>query len=322
MLKKILLLLLISGKCIAAQFSYGVCAHPLSFDGDSKLFVKQLNVNGFDSVRFDYPWSNVEKSKGVFTPITKLDEIIKKASKSNIEVVIILDYGNSLYKIGKPKNDIERQHFYKYVAWVANEYKNYNITYEVWNEWSTFKEKNLKVSHSSESLKNYYALVKGSAQIIKEISPHAKVIAGSIVPKKDGEIEWAIELTKLGVFNYIDGLSIHPYNYSDTEIPSAQSEVSNLVALHKLISDSAPDKTNVNFYITEIGIPVTLKSRYSHTEVNEFIKNYYELTNNLGFVKGVWWYDLVDDGPNPFEREDNFGFLTRSYEAKYDLLKK
>ncbi|HDS1115699.1 cellulase family glycosylhydrolase [Pluralibacter gergoviae] len=318
MLKKILFLLLFSGKCIAAQFSYGVCAHPINFDGDSKIFIKQLKANGFDSVRFDYPWSSVEKNKGVYTPIMKLDEIIKKASIHNIGVVVILDYGNSLYKIGKPKNEVERQHFFNYVSWVANRYKSYNVIFEIWNEWSTFKEKDLNVSHDNESLKNYYALVKGSSDVIKKISPQAKVIAGGIVPKKEGEIEWAIELAKMGIFKYIDGLSIHPYNYSDEEIPLAQSEVSNLVVLHERISKSAPDRDNIKFYITEIGIPVTLKSKYTHTEVNEFIKTYYSLTSQLSFIEGVWWYDLIDDGPNPFEREDNFGFIFRSFKSKYD----
>ncbi|CDL15204.1 hypothetical protein [Klebsiella pneumoniae IS46] len=38
-------------------------------------------------------------------------------------------------------------------------------------------------------------------------------------------------------------------------------------------------------------------------------KNYIKLASERSYIKGVWWYDLKDDGTNKSFNEHNFGIF-------------
>jgi hypothetical protein len=40
------------------------------------------------------------------------------------------------------------------------------------------------------------------------------------------------------------------------------------------------------------------------------------LAKTMPFIKGIWWYDLQNDGPDPREREHNFGLMDHELRPK------
>ncbi|MEW1833306.1 hypothetical protein, partial [Streptomyces sp. NPDC088196] len=43
---------------------------------------------------------------------------------------------------------------------------------------------------------------------------------------------------------------------------------------------------------------------------------YLEIAGSMPFVKGVWWYDLKDDGNDKNNKEHNFGILKNDLTEK------
>lgn len=52
----------------------------------------------------------------------------------------------------------------------------------------------------------------------------------------------------------------------------------------------------------------------------DFIVKYTALISTLPYVKGIWWYDLVDDGDNKNDKEHNFGFYKKDLSKKKLLM--
>ena len=64
---------------------------------------------------------------------------------------------------------------------------------------------------------------------------------------------------------------------------------------------------NVPLYITELGFRLTMAGR-STNKVAQYVMNDTLLAQARELYKGVWWYDLIDDGTSTDNKEHNFGF--------------
>ncbi|HBW2251417.1 TPA: glycosyl hydrolase, partial [Klebsiella pneumoniae] len=156
---------------------------------------------------------------------------------------------------------------------------------------------------------------------LKEIDPNIKVIAGSFNPTsgkgrilKYKDIDWFMKLVQLGILNYIDGVSIHPYSFlnSNLKLRTPEDNYSNIVLLEKKIKETAKSDKEIPIYITEMGVSNFSGNGGVSEEVSaDFIVKYTALISTLPYVKGIWWYDLVDDGDNKNDKEHNFGFYKK-----------
>ncbi|HCD5421666.1 TPA: hypothetical protein NBX29_005409, partial [Klebsiella pneumoniae] len=72
--------------------------------------------------------------------------------------------------------------------------------------------------------KGYFEIVKRVSHIIKENDPNAIILAGSFNPLTDSDNAWFYELIELGILDYIDGISIHPYSYKNENIQLRTAE--------------------------------------------------------------------------------------------------
>ncbi|HGZ1009147.1 TPA: hypothetical protein ACOKBR_005737, partial [Klebsiella pneumoniae] len=156
--------------------------------------------------------------------------------------------------------------------------------------------------------KGYFEIVKRVSRIIKENDPNAIILAGSFNPLTDSDNAWFYELLELGILDYIDGISIHPYSYKNENI-QLRTAAANLNAIDQFydkLTNIANRKTAI--YITEIGIPnYDGIGGVNEIESSIFRKNYIKLASERSYIKGVWWYDLKDDGTNKSFNEHNFG---------------
>lgn len=117
-------------------------------------------------------------------------------------------------------------------------------------------------------------------------------------------------MLELGILDYIDGISIHPYSYKNENI-QLRTAAANLNAIDQFydkLTNIANRKTAI--YITEIGIPnYDGIGGVNEIESSIFRKNYIKLASERSYIKGVWWYDLKDDGTNKSFNEHNLEFL-------------
>jgi hypothetical protein len=297
----------------SSSFIVGVGTHPLNYELSPTEFVNLLHKYNIKSIRFDYPWALVEKQKGKFKPISdKMDEMILLSAQNGIKPLIILDYGNAIYNIGKPLDEGDINRFIDYVNWTVDHFKNIDPIYEVWNEWSLGHPRT--ISEGSLSARQYFNLVKNVSTEIHKINPNTIVIAGSFCPTFPGQIGWARELMRLGIMNYIQGISIHPYNEWLNPMDTPEQSIDKINHMAEILQSDA--HTDVSIYITEYGIPDGKNAKLDQEQIYSYAKEYYSYAKQSKYIKGVWWYDFINDGHDINNAEYNFGFLYKDLKEK------
>ena len=302
------------------SFERGVCAHFDSYSEDPVVYLKALKQIGASSIRVDYQWNKIERTKGKYVvsrPLEKTDAAINQSSLYGLNNLLILDYGNSLYDNGGyPTTRDGINAFANYTKWVVKKNKGKIKYYEVWNEWKNGTGMPPAMKNTGTA-KGYFEIVKRVSRIIKENDPNAIILAGSFNPLTDSDNAWFYELLELGILDYIDGISIHPYSYKNENI-QLRTAAANLNAIDQFydkLTNIAHRKTAI--YITEIGIPnYDGIGGVNEIESSIFRKNYIKLASERSYIKGVWWYDLKDDGTNKSFNEHNFGIFKANMTLK------
>lgn len=302
----------------------GVGVHPQSFSGTPQKMLDLLKEYKITSFRTDYPWGQVENKKGFYQPADdRIEKTIKLAKNNNIRPLIIYDYGNALYERktlanprSKPQSQASINAFVNYVKWSTNHLKNDVSTFEIWNEWIQMAGKdNRNNALSDNSAKLYAILTLKSCKAIKAIKPNAIVIAGSTTPLDEMSNQWLLKVASYGILNCVDGISLHPYNFNYNKKLDYITIINSMKKLQFQLSSMNHDKP-VPFYITEIGVPSVNKATYTLEDTANYFEGYMHEISKLKYVKGVWWYDFVNDGNNPNDKEHNFGMLNRDFSPK------
>jgi len=223
--------------------------------------------------------------------------------------LIILDYGNPFYGDSqKPTATATVAAFVRYVKFVTRQLRGRVLGYEIWNEWEG------TAGHTRPGTPaNYMRIVKQVAPVIRKNDPKALILGGAVT-SRGIRGDFLSRLMKLGLLHYVDGVSIHPYIHCRHDstvkawgdwLTSVEQRLSRIVG------------TRVPLYITEIGWPTSIgKCGVSESQQAARASGVIRVSRSLPFVRGVWWYDLVDDGSNPFNREDRFGLLRSDLKPK------
>jgi len=324
--KAVLVLCIASASYNAYAFEVGVNVHLNEKNRDSDYYLQLLNQYGFTSLRGEFPWQQNELAKGEYKVGSQLvvaDNVYASAkSERGISPLVVIDYSNKLYAAYRdyPRTPEAIQAFANYAYWVASKYKGKVKYYEVWNEWlnGTGLTARPLVLPSPDV---YYNLVKATYQAIKRADPNAIVMTGSFNPGVDKDRAWFDEQIKLGILNYIDGITIHPYNYrfNNVDDRTAEANIKMITAYHDNILRT--QGKDMPIYITEMGVPnYQGKGGLSREDAAKFVVKYTLLAKSNSFIKGVWWYDLKDDGNNPNINENNFGMLDYNGRPKLAML--
>ncbi len=138
----------------------------------------------------------------------------------------------------------------------------------------------------------YFDVVKATSAAVRKVDPNAVILAGSFNTNKPRDVAWFEELMKLGILNYIDGVSIHPYSL---KLP--EDNLATIDKFEELAKRYAGKEVPV--YITEMGQSSSTAPGYvSDDATAQFVVKYTFLAKARPYIKGLWWYDLVDDGPD------------------------
>lgn len=295
------------------SFDAGIGIHRSDYKGSDDDLIKLVQKYHIKSVRLDYHWSDVERIKGHYQSANPaLDSFIEKLSINGIKTLLVLDYGNKFYGNGKPVTQQQIEGFVNYSLWTVNHFKGKVNTFEVWNEWHLQKPRLL--SMNEESARNYVNLVKNVYISVKTKYPDVSVIAGSFNPTKAIEQDWENKIFDMGILNYVDGLSIHTYNNDFNKFLPAKN---NLELVDKMeVTASRLVHREVPVYITEIGISDHSRNKIPDDQIAEFAIDYIKLASQRKYIKGVWWYDFINDGDDKGNGEDNYGILYSNLKEK------
>lgn len=305
----------------AYAFELGIGVHPAEFSAPTENYVNLAKQYGFNSFRTDFSWNSTEKEKGMYSvqsPLEKSNELLQIISKDkSTTALLVLDYGNELYTpSGYPTSQDQINAFANYAKWVSHHYRGKVRYYEIWNEWlqGTGVKKN---SIPPEDPLVYTALARESYKIIKQNDPNAIVIVGSINPTIPKYMTWLDGLIDNDILDYSDAISVHAYStrISTPGTKPPERGIEEIEKVEKLIVNKTGKPKDI--YISENGYPTMYNVKdLSQDGVAQNIIKFTMLARSKPYIKGLWWYDLIDDGSNKDEPENNYGFFSTTNTPK------
>jgi hypothetical protein len=310
LVSKAVCLCMLSATMARAQtkFEIGISVH---LGGDPGRISSQLSLArqaGASSIRDDVPWAQVEQQKGHLAIPPGIDDLVNQTLKAGLQPLLILDYGNPFYDSGdKPLSPEALSAFARYAVFVTQHFKGRVRMYEMWNEWNGMVGK----THRGTP-QDYVRFLKVVYPAVKAADPSAIFIGGAIGGLK---LDWLSSMLSAGGVGFFDALSIHPYNF-DQPARTADAWAREMVTTETVIHTYTGGR-DLPLYITEMGWPTySGPGASSLKEQATFLAQMFLLARTMPFLKGIWWYDLRDDGWNRNDKEDNFGLTDPNLRPK------
>ncbi|MGF6755980.1 beta-glucosidase [Paraburkholderia sp. GAS42] len=303
---------------------FGVVTHFAQNQGSPAVVLPLVRQAGFSWIRDELYWDAIEKTPGEFRFPKQFDTYISACAKLGISPLAVLSYGNrgaypALFSSSLfPESPEARARFVRYVDAVVERYGKTVKSWEVWNE-PDFN----KVGYTQ-----YLDLLKDTYRTIKQRSPDSTVISCGGGGAGGGPgADCMVALIKNGGLNDQDGFSVHPYmppntpekGYKAVGAPiDAVSIPTTWPYLKQFAADHVKaDGRQLQVWVTELGWPVNPKvpGQDEATEAANLARSYL-LSRRYATVRVLFWYDFIDDGPDPNNPEHNFGILRHDLSPK------
>lgn len=211
---------------------------------------------------------------------------------------IVLVYSNKLYgEDGATfKTEAGKRGYVKYVEAVTKRYAGKGIIWEIYNEPNGF--------WGNSYHKEYAELDIDAAKTIRKNDPTGYIVAPAVAGLAPGSFEYLENVFKVGLLEYIDAVSVHPYRSWEPE--TAWYEYDVLRKLIKKYTDKELRIVNGEWgYSTTQGwwdLYLTEKQQAAYA-VRMF------LTDRMNDVDISIWYNWKDNSDDRNNSEHNFGLL-------------
>jgi hypothetical protein len=259
---------------------------------------------GFDSIRDEIYWDQVETSAGHIEITPYYTRFVEAAAQRGLHPLLVLDYGNKLYDHGdKPRSPEAIAAFTRYAVAVARRFKGQVFGYEIWNEW----EGRLG-STTPGNVDDYVRLLQSVGPALKQVDPAIHVLGDGILVANGNEAGMR-HIAQSGAYQWVDGVSVHPYFYNrgpDKRPEAWAAWLSAVSASVERVNGGKP----VPLFVGETGWPSMMgENGATIWRQAEDAARMFLLARSLPGVAGAWWYDLRNDGTDPRFDQDNFGLL-------------
>lgn len=291
-------------------FIIGVGTHLLNKSSPLASAMQLIRNAGIDSVRDDAYWSTAEPRRGQLHIDSVWQAYLNEAQEHRLHPLLVLGYGNPFYdNNAKPREPQVRAAFGNYAKFVSRKLGDRVSFYEIWNEWDSENPADAGLSS------DYATLVAETAQRIRAQNKQVKILAGAIT-SKGIDLGFANRLVEADVLSKVDGLSLHPSVYCrNVERHTPEHWIAWLRGVDADLRSIAAKP--VPLYLTEMGWP----SNDGKCGVDEktqaaYLARSFFLVRTVPDIKGMWWYDLVNDGADRSDLKQNFGLLEQNLQVK------
>lgn len=264
---------------------------------------------GFKYVRISVVWSVCEKTQGIID-VTGFMSNINLFLERGITPILLLCYNNTLYASSEREGLLtaaNREAFARFCSVVADNCKNHNIIYTIWNEpnyrgfWNNDNADNLYY--------NYVESVRLASQAIKAADPTAKIGAPDLAGMgldnnaKYGTLLFLEGCCKYGLLDYIDYVSVHTYMGKYPEKIYDSDSYFNFYNLRSLINSYT--NKQIGIIIPECGENTTVitEEEQAYGLVRYYLLNF---ANGIDITSSYSFKDTGTDITNP---ESNFGMV-------------
>lgn len=234
---------------------------------------------GATSIRDSVPWSQVERSPGVYTFTSP--EIKTLESHCNIK--------NSLLLVATPKNPIydggsalrskdAKQAFARYLIALKNHFGQCLIAFEIGNEINSVTSSQIYHPNDTPAIAHteYVDLLRTIRTAIHEGSTQVKILGGSSNMVATGFLE---RLFALGMLDVVDGIAVHPYRSQPENLDIELTHLKHSMQRHGRIVPIWATEFSDNYIHAADAPPQLIKTISLLTAAN---------------VEASYWYALVD----------------------------
>ena len=287
-------------------FMAGACVHFTFGRGHLGDTLKMIRQAGVVSIRDEIPWGQVEHQKGRYQVSPQMEAMVDEAVAAGLQPLLILCYGSSLYA-GRdfPSATPEAaEAFIRYGEYMVNKFKGRVTLFEFWNEW----DYGTGMDGRRGGPEDYARLLKLAYPRLKAANPAAVIIAGAA---SDGGRAWAERVLQAGAIDFCDAFSFHPYTYKEGAVERRGAEYfAEVVGEYDRLLRSYNHGREKPMYITEMGYPTHAGPKGSTEDASAAsLMKTFVMARSFSSVKGLWWYDFMDDGWNAREEEQCFGVV-------------
>ena len=253
---------------------------------------------GFGIVRDDVLWRRNEATAGVYAFDPVYDIGFGGLRANGIELLAIIDYGNTNYG-GVPSTPEATEAYARYAAEVVARYSPAAV--EVWNEFNIIYFNKGKCGLTPAC---YLPLLTAVDQQLSERGFDDVTVVAGATALYDGA--WFDGLWDLGGLPAADVMSYHPYEtYDDPRL--LLDTVS-----HAQASTAARGKP-LPIWITELGWTTKTGGVSDRVQAERLVQS--EVLALSSGVERYFWYDLINDRPDPAAHEGNFGLFAQVAEG-------
>lgn len=256
---------------------------------------------GFAEVRNDISWQRNEKIRGIYNWDENYVREFTRLHANGVKLLGIVAYGNELYGSKRaPSNEQSIQAYAKYSKAVADTFDMVGL--EVLNEFN-HRETDLACGKAPSC---YLPIAEAARAEVKAAHPDLPIVTGSTA-LYDGA--WFTGFWQAGGMAATDVVSYHPYEaWIDRDADLIAGTVQQSYAdMREHAGDTRP------VWISEMGFPTHYDGVGLLEQGEMLVRN-----QTLAFANGVekyFWYDLVNDTPDPAAGEANFGLYEHAPRA-------
>ncbi|MFB7252402.1 hypothetical protein [Microbacterium sp. NPDC056234] len=276
---------------LAQDARFGVASHVEKepFAGTGTLAA----ALGFAEVRNDISWERNEKTRGEYNWDENYVREFSRMHANDVKLLGLVVYGNRLYGTRRaPSGDESIQAYGAYAKAVADRFDLVGL--EVLNEFN-HRETDVPCGQGPSC---YVPIAQSVRDHVSTAYPDLPIVTGSTALY---DRDWFVGFWQAGGMAVTDVASYHPYE-------SWINRNADLIA--GTVQQSYADMQEVTgetrpVWVTEMGFPT------HHDGVTVLEQGQMMVRNEtLAFANGVekyFWYDLVNDTPDPVAGEANFG---------------
>ena len=278
------------GTTIAADPRFGVGLH---VENDLYDDAADLTASlGLGLARNDVLWRFNETTKGEYDWADHYVDGFDRLHAHGIHLLGIVNYGNELYGNGKvPTSKAAIAAYGDYAAAIAERFDLVGL--EVFNE---FNHTRFNKTACGTKPSCYVPLLESVHGAVDKVDPDLPIIAGSTARY---DAPWFDGLWSAGGMKYADAMSFHPY-----EVTSDPESLADVIAeANRSMKDNG--KTTRPIWITELGSSSKTGGRTVSAQADYLVRT--AVTALAGGAEKFFWYDLINDDPDPAKHEGNFG---------------